>query len=342
MQEFENIPEASLPESKPEPAPKKRVVKKRPAKPKPVKKPLPPAVEAIPERPKPKPIVFTTEKERPAKRRSPSRFVPVLASILGLGILVAFVVSQKQFAKESADQSDSDLRTQVEGEVAGLKERLQLLADELQKQKEAKQETKYSEYTNDDLGIRFHYPQNLGQANAQMVDPDAEKDGDEYLTVTFSANPDIWLAAADESYKGKLPFVYNGQNDDLAATCPKPLDVSEDGYCDLIGVLQSQTALRVQPLIEEKLLNVVKSVPINLQTGTYSGLTVNVGLGLPPVTGRDLFAPTSDDKQQEALTAFYRNLIKRESLSIVVLENLKAHETILNTIQFNALPATPS
>ena len=86
----------------------------------------------------------------------------------------------------------------------------------------------------------------------------------------------------------------------------------------------------------------VKSVPINLQTGTYSGLTVNVGLGLPPVTGRDLFAPTSDDKQQEALTAFYRNLIKRESLSIVVLENLKAHETILNTIQFNALPATPS
>ena len=71
-----------------------------------------------------------------------------------------------------------------------------------------------------------------------MVDPDAEKDGDEYLTVTFSANPDIWLAAADESYKGKLPFVYNGQNDDLAATCPKPLDVSEDGYCDLIGVLQ--------------------------------------------------------------------------------------------------------
>lgn len=314
---------------------KKRVVKKRVLKAKPLEKPAPsvPVMEAPAERPKPKRIVFSPDRERTSTSKS-TRFVPMVVMILFLGAIAVFAFNQKQSAEQNAEQTTADLRVQVEGEVAGLKDRLQALSDELQKQRDAKQEPKYNEYSNAELGIRFRYPQSVGQAKEERVDENPDETGDEYLTITFSANPDLWIMAAPRDYEGGRPFTYDGSVQDLASTCEKPLDATEDGYCDYIAVANTQTVLRVQPLVEEKLLNVVKSVPLNLTSPVYAGLTVNIGLGLPPVTGRDLFAPTSDDKQQDALLSFFRNLIKRESLSIVVEDNLKAHETVLSTIEF--------
>jgi hypothetical protein len=333
--EQENLAMESASSTEAKPAPKKkRVVKKRVVKPKPLPKPEPvETIAAAADKPKPKRIVFSPDRERVSHAKG-TRFLPMIAVLVFVVAIGLFALNQKQSATDVAEQTAADLRVQVEGEVAGLKERLQLISEELQQQKEAKQEPKYNEYTNNELGIRFHYPQSAGEAKQELIDENPEEPGDEYVSITFSSFPDLWLMAVPHGYTGGARFTYDGSQETLTSLCEKPLDVTEEGYCDVIGVASTQTVVQVRPILENDFLNVVKTVPLNLDSATFAGLTVNVRLGAPPVTGRDLFAPTAETKQQDALISFFRNLIKRTSLSIVVEENLNVHETVLSTMQF--------
>ncbi|MBI4122073.1 MAG: hypothetical protein HY461_01960 [Parcubacteria group bacterium] len=291
---------------------------------------------------KPKPIVFSQTAEPRAKWSSSSsgRNGIILAIVVVVLALVAFANAQTKRVRQTAEETTTILRQQVEGEVGGLKERLQALSDELQQQKEARSSVKTSEFSDAQLGIRFAYPQSLGAASAQPVDPDAKKTGDEAMVITFSSNPDLWVLVVAKDYAGDKAFAYDGSTADLAATCAKPLDLAADGYCDLLTVAAKPTVVRTSAVKQDgKLVNVVQSVPMNLPAGSFGGLSINVSLGLPPVIGRDLFAATKEEDQQKALTDFYRALIKREGLSLVVQENLKAHQAIFSSFELTgALP----
>jgi hypothetical protein len=280
-------------------------------------------------------LLFSQERsERKPERKSSGgagrKFIGGVAVCIVLVGGAFFAWSKTQQAVSQSERTATDLRTQVDGEVSGIKERLQQIADELQAQKQ-KQETAYQEYRNDEIGIVFRYPQNLGQVQAQSE----EVKGKKTVSLAFTSNPDLWLVASVADHKSTNVFVYDGGDNNLAATCKEPLAVSSEGYCDLLAVLGSQTVERVRPIGEDALLNVVKTVPINLP-GAYKGLTVNVGLGLPPVTGRDLFAAPDEKELDAALEQFFRNLIKREQMSLVVQENLSAFQTILTSMQIIA------
>lgn len=319
------------------PAPKKRkAAPKKAAKPrpKPVKKTEPVEKKTIAE-PAPKltkSVVFTQERPKKASSKSIKS-----AGIVGAGILLlaaaAFAVLQSQQSGQEAKMAAENVKSEIGGEVDGLKQRLQALTEELQKQQKEQEEVKMSNYTSGKLGLVFQYPSELGSVEETATDPDPEKANDEYYTLTFSANPDIWFIASAKGYKGDRPFVYDGATADLKTRCSKPLEVTDDGYCDVLTVAGQETVSEVKPLGEETLLNVVRSVPLNLTSSPYNGMTVNVGLGLPPVTGRNLFAPTDENKQQDALASFYRNLIKGSGLSLVVKDNIAAYEAILGTMR---------
>lgn len=330
-------------ESKPRLKPKK---KKTPAK-KPTVTPIAeskfevkPALKPV-SKPTPKPasasLLFTKDSSaRKPERKAPiagsggpSKLVAAMVAVLFVGVIALFAWNKAQIAVTEGERTATDLRAQVDGEVSGIKDRLQQIADELQAQKQKQQEAAYSEYGNDELGIAFRYPQNLGEVQAQTD----EVKGKKSLTLTFSANPDLWLVASVADNTSSNEFLYDGSTKDLASTCKVPLSVSTEGYCDLIAVLGSQTVEQVRPIGEDALLNVVKTVPMNLTAGSYAGLTVNIGLGLPPVTGRDLFAEPSEKELDAALEQFFRNLIKREQMSLVVRENLNAFQTILTSMR---------
>lgn len=293
-------------------------------------------------KPAPKPLkkkeptlLFTQSKpERKPERASAAlrvngKFIPMLAVLLIVVVVGAFAWNKAQKALTHSEQTATDLRTQVDGEVSGLKNRLQQLADELQAQKQKEQQQAFIDYRNDDIGVAFRYPQTLGQIQEKVDDVDGKKT----LSLTFTSNPDLWLVASVADHDADNAFIYDGSEQNLAARCKQPLIVTENGYCDLISVMGMQTVEEVRPIGEDTLLNVVKTVPLNVASGAYSGLTVNVGLGLPPVTGRDLFAAPEEQELQASLEQFYRNLIKREQLSLVVRENLNAFQSILTSMQ---------
>lgn len=324
--------------------PKKRkptVKKAAKPRPKPVKKSAP-VVEkkSIAESAKPaKSVVFT--QERPRKQASVGTFKTAVAVLVGVVVLAAvgFAIMQSQRSGHEAKKAAEEVKSEIGGEVDGLKQRLQALTEELQKQQKEKQEVKMSNHASSQLGVSFQYPSELGSVEETANDPDPEKKGDEYYTLTFSANPDIWLIATAKGYNGDRPFVYDGGLADLKTRCAKPLEVTADGYCDVLTVAGQETVSEVRPLGEDTLLNVVQSVPLNLTSSAYNGMTINVGLGLPPVTGRNLFAPTEEDKQQDALASFYRNLIKGSGVSLVVKDNLAAYQAILGTMRSETVPA---
>lgn len=333
--------DAPVTAAKPKPKAKAKPKKKAPAKKKPVIAAMTQAPADTVKKPEPKksesPLVFSAPKaERKPERTSKvprSGFAKwIVLAVLVIAVLgvSALAFNAAQQANTKTDQAASDIRSQVNGEVSGLKDSLQKLAQELQAQKESKDVIALSDYQNPDIGLSFRYPASLGTVQAQTEDTKGKK----LITLTFSSNPDLWIiASSGDSKTTTNAFAYDGSEKDLAATCKEPLKVTKDGYCDLIAVLGSQTVERVHPVGEDTLLNVVKTVPLNWNNPVYKGLSFNVGLGLPPVTGRDLFAAPDSKELDASLEQFFRNLIKKDQLSLVVQDNLTAFQSILTSLQ---------
>jgi len=212
---------------------------------------------------------------------------------------------------------------------------LQKLTSELEQQKDkasTEEESILLSFDKPEYGISFQYPESLGSASLDILPNDEDNAADDVLRMTFSANPDIWINLSGPEYEGDEPFTYSGSENDEIESCEVPLEISEDGYCDTKSIANQQVIERVLKVGEDELLNVVKTIAFDINASQYAGMTVNLGLGLPPVTGRSLFAPTDEDIQQEALLDFYRNILKEEGLSLIVKENIQVYEQILSTL----------
>lgn len=333
--EVDEALEGDIVESKPQ---KKKTVRKKVAKKKPSKKPPKKVRDKIDDEESRKPARFTSSKAPVKRGLNIKKFLIIFVIIAIVAFVAASALQTRQYGRESRDAA-TGIKEEVTGEFSKLKEKLQFLADELERQKEAKTEVVYKEYLNQQLGITFKYPESLGEVNEEIIAQDSGEESEEESTakvlhITFLGNPDIWLTAATADYESEDVIVYNGAEENLASKCDEPLAVSETGYCDLIGVLGVQTVEMVHTVSDENgLVNTVKTVPINLANSEYAGLTVNVGLGLPPVPSRSLFAPSTDENNVGALEQFFRGLIKKEGLSLVVQENLKDFTTILTSLQ---------
>lgn len=335
QEEADEALEEDIVESKPQ---KKKPLRKKVAKKKPSRKPPKKVRDKIDDEESGKPASFSSSKA-PAKRGlNIKKFLVIVVIIVIVVFVAASALQTRQYGQESRDAA-SGIKEEVTGEFSKLKEKLQFLADELEKQKEKKTEVVYNEYLNQQLGITFKYPESLGEVNEEIITQDKDEESDEgspakALHITFLGNPDIWLTAATADYAGEDVIVYNGAEENLASRCDEPLAVTDQGYCDLIGVLGVQTVEIVHAISDDTgLVNTVKTVPINLSDSEYSGLTVNVGFGLPPVPSRNLFAPSTEEDSVGALVEFFRGLVKKEGLSLVVQENLKDFTTILTSLQ---------
>lgn len=333
--EVDEALEGDIVESKPQ---KKKAVRKKVTKKKASKKAPKKVRDRIEGEEPRKPASFTSSKVRVKKGLNIKKFLVIVVIIVIVGFVAASALQTRQYGQESRDAA-TGIKEEVAGEVSKLREKLQFLADELEKQKEKKAEVVYNEYLNQQLGITFKYPESLGEVNEEIITQDADEDSDEessekVLHITFLGNPDIWLTAATSGYESEEAVIYNGSEENLAAKCYEPLAVTEQGYCDLLGILSMQTVEIVHPISDDTgLINTVKTIPINLSDSEYAGLTVNVGFGLPPIPSRNLFAPSDEEDSLGALEEFFRSLVKKEGLSLVVQENLKDFTTILTSLQ---------
>jgi len=310
-------------EAKIAPKPESKVKEKAKAKPKTKEEAVP-----LSER---KQIHFT---EKPEKRhKTPSSpLAMTLAFLLFVGIVGAAWYYQTQQLSRKTQETTSGIRNEVSSQVDSLKEKLQNLTDELEKQKQDKQAPPMSQYANGEIGIQFSYPPQLGDV---VIDPQTATKKDETIktvTITFSKNPDIWIIASSGNNDSKDIPVYNGTTAVLTDLCKNPLEISKQGYCDMTVIANQSTVERTVTMGEDQVTNIVRAIPLNLPGSAYKGLSINVNLGLPPVTGRSIFAPTKDSDQQDALEEYFRHLVKRDGLSLIVAQNLDAHKAILDSL----------
>jgi len=232
------------------------------------------------------------------------------------------------------------LREDVSNEVGLLKQKLQELAKQLEDQNN-KDEPELKTYTSDRMKISFQYPAELGTVNVEELKQEITGDvkvGQPPKTaahLTFSANPDVWLTAITSEYEDDSENRYDGRTENLADLCEEPLAVTAEGYCDLRTVAGQQTVEKTITLGQDELTGIMKYAPLNLRAQEFHGLTVNVGLGLPPVSGRNLFVSPSEEDSQAALDEFLRNLIKGDGLSLITQENLAAYNVILESLTIN-------
>ncbi len=314
---------------------KKNTKKKVATKKKTVKKVV--KEESKPEPPKkvqPRPnLQFETKREIERGGSKGVLFALILAIVV---VIIAGGWYQTQQLNKSNQDATVNLDAKINSEVGDLKNKLQDLTKELQAQKEVEKTEDREEmisFSNPELGISFEYPKSLGTIVTEVSENDEENPQDSLFRISFTANPDLWLTLAGPEYKGEEQFIYNGTILDIQSLCPAPLEIDENGYCDTKQIGDVQVVESVEKVGEDNLLNVVKTLSLPLNGSQYTGLTLNLGLGLPPVTGRSLFAPTDGDIQQEALLEFYRNIVKKEKLSIIVRENLELYEQITLTVK---------
>lgn len=273
-----------------------------------------------------KPVTFT-QKPRQVKKHGASKMGVFLVALIVVLIVAGGWYQTQQLTKESQEQA-SGLRQEVAGEVGRLQEKLQNLTQELEKQKQEKNEPKLRDYQNPDLGVGFSYPEELGDITEQLIEGEA---GDSHsLVLTFDANPDIWITAASSKFESDDELVYAG-GENLSERCENPLEITEDGFCEHLTVMDQKTVLEIKPIREDSLVTVVKTVPFNV-TGGYAGATINVSLGAPPVAGRSIFEK-SEDSDGSALDKFMGNLLQNKNLSLVVKENLENSDIIINSLK---------
>lgn len=278
---------------------------------------------------KEKPVTFT-EKRKTKKRGGGFGY---FVFFLAIALLIGGAFYRTQQLSEQTEDANNDLRQDVSTEVSFLKDKLQSLTNQLEEQKKAREEAKVETYTSPELNLTFEYSPDLGSASEAVT----TQEGDEgviekHLMITFSANPDIWISAATSGYTDDTGLIYTGGEENLRVLCAEPLAISETGYCDYMNILDQESVEQVLVLGEDSITNIVSSIPANINAGEYTGLRVNVSLGLPPVTGRNLFAPTTDDQAENGLDEFLRNIIKKEGVSLVTMQNISAFEQVATTL----------
>lgn len=283
-------------------------------------------------KPKSDKLQFTSKSS--TKHESNSKGILIALAFAIVVVIIAGGWYQTQQLNKSNQDATVNLDQKIETEVSSLKEKLQNLTAELQEQAEKENESDIEliEYTSPESNLTFKYPASLGAIEVDMVENDETSTADNIMRLTFTANPDIWINFTGPEYVGEESFTYNGTTENIPELCPTPLDITEQGFCDTKIIANQDTIETISPIGDESILNIVKSTNLNLAGPQFTGVSFNVGLGVPPVTGRSLFAPTDDDKQNEALLDFYRSILKKERLSLVVKENLEIYQEILNTI----------
>jgi len=290
-------------------------------------------VEKSENKPEPKnevPVTFTEKKHKEKKKGGNAGLVLFVLLVI---VLLAGAFYRTQQVSVKTDEKTNNLREDVSTEVSTLKDKLQNLTQQIEDQKREREEEKRKQYTVTALGLKFMYPAELGDVTEEILTQAEGEDLQESLMLTFSGNPDIWLSASTAGYLDETGIIYTGETENLRSLCPDPLAVSENGYCDFMNIMGQQSIEQAIVLGGDSITNIVKSVPVNISGEKYTGLTVNVSLGLPPVSGRNLFAPTTDDSTEEGLEEFLRNVIKEDNLSLVTIENLNAFEEIVTTLQ---------
>ena len=331
-------------------AAKKKVAKKKPAKKKAEKK-VETEEEKAERKPAKKPVKKIERKssseEKKAitfshahsKHHSSGKF-GFLAILFVIILLIAGAWYQTQQVSQESKDAATGLREDVSNEVGLLKQKLQDLAKQLENQNK-EDEPEIKSYTSDRMNISFQYPAELGEVNVEEIQQAIEGEvkvgqtQQKALYLTFSTNPDIWLTVITSGYDDISDNRYGGETENLPDLCEDPLAVTEQGYCDLRSVADQQTVEKVIALGGDKLTGVLKYVPLNIRAGGFNGLTINVALGLPPVSGRNLFVSPSEEESKAALDQFFRNLIKNEGLSLITQENITAFSIILGSLQFN-------
>lgn len=286
----------------------------------------------IPKKKEDKPITFT-EKKAKSSSGSGGKMMAFLVLIV-LFALAAGALYQAQQAKTLQKDTADTIREDVSSEVSFLKEKLQNITAQLEEQRRQAEEEKKTDYVNADAGITFSYSTELGEVKEEALLSDEKENPQPVgLNLTFTSNPDVWITAVTPEYEAENPAVYTGGEEKLRNLCNDPLAIDEDGYCDFTTVMGQETIEQVLVLREDdRVTNVVKTVPLNIN-GRYTGLTLSVSLGLPPVSGRNLFAPTEAEDTEAAVDEFLRNIIKEDQLSLVTRQNLMAYQMILETLK---------
>ncbi len=276
------------------------------------------------------PVTFTESKHKEKKRKSGGGGILLFVLLIILLLGGAFYRTQQVSVK--TDEKTDSLRQDVSTEVSSLKDKLQNITQELEDQRREKEEKKKMQYTIESLGLTFTYPTELGSVTEEVILQGEGEDIEQTLMLTFSGNPDIWLSAATSEYEDATGLIYTGDKVNLRTLCTDPLSISESGYCDYMNIMSQESLEQVTVIGENPISNIVKSVPVNIESEIYSGLTINLSLGVPPVTGRNLFAPTPDDLPKEGLEEFLRNIIREDSLSLITVQNLSAFEEIIKSL----------
>lgn len=200
--------------------------------------------------------------------------------------------------RQESSKRDSELGMQVSTELAGLQAKFDSLMTEWDKQRREKElltTQKNVEFAA--LGIRFDYRAALGDAIIS-----------ESNVVTFSGNPDLTISAFEP--------------DEVAKACTAPLRVTKDGYCDETAIDGIQRVERVYAEYNEddSLSRVVLAFSWIINDESVLRLTAD--LGTPALEGRDVFAPADAQAQAEQVEAYYRMILKGETISVAVDENI--------------------
>lgn len=283
--------------------------------------------------PSKKPITFTAERKKKKSSSKMGVFFFFLLIVLFGAVAIGMYYQNESLMKQT-ETSTQTLREDVNSEVASLKSRLQMLTQELEKQKE--EDNGLMQYVNEDLGIAFDYPKELGEvqldSTEQVVDP--EIPAEQLMMVTFSNNPDVWLLLTSAGYDDQAGIAYLGGEPNLPSLCSNPLDVTIEGYCDFVSVATQDTVEVVSILGEEENKNVMMRAYVNLpEASVYSGATIALGLGTPPMTGRNLFAPSESSDDEASMIDYLRNIIKEENLSLITKQNIEAYNAIRDSFK---------
>lgn len=283
-----------------------------------------------------KAITFHEEKKVKKKSSNRSIFLYFFFVIVLLIVAAGFFETQKLSQKTQSETTS--IKSELTGQVSDLQERLQTIKNELDTQKAEvakSDQPKLIDFVQTDLGIKFSFPESLGTAQTQVIDTDPKITTDNYLVITFSANPDIKLVAVTAKNKDVTdPVIFSGSDQPSEKICPTPLEIKAGGYCDIIG--KTSEFVEIVQSIKEKdvIVNVLKQAQVNLKNSNYIAVSINAYLGAPPLKTRNLFVPSKDEDSQAQLDDFLRNVIKQDGLSLVVQQNIAAYKQIIDSLEF--------
>lgn len=302
------------------------------------------AEQVVSEIPKPasKPVAFTQQasQKSSSKKKGSSGALVFLFIVVILGLLIAGAVFQSKKLQLDSQEVANNLRQDVNSEVNALKSKLDQLTQELAEQKEEKKEPELMTYSNELLGISFQYDPVLGdivEESTSNPTPEASEEAQsQMLALTFTANPDLSFVFVTTDYVDEKGIAYLGDQEDVTTLCQDPLAVNETGYCDLANF--GGAAVEFVKVLKDGTGDVNQVIMQSIQntSQTYQGMSLILNLGLPPVTTRNLFAPTENEDSNQATITYLGNILKGENLSLITSQNIKHYRTIRDSMSFSS------